>query len=99
MNQAIKLSSIVKAMAEQEWCVLQEEAAILNMKTGVYYGLNAVAARIWQLVQKPQPVNTILEVLLDEYEVEAKRCERDLLELIQSMASEELIEVSDETTS
>jgi hypothetical protein len=69
------------------------EVAILDLKAGVYYGLDAVGARIWSLIQEPRTVNEILNILLEEYEVEPERCERDLLVLLQRLAEEGLIEV------
>ena len=69
------------------------EVAILDLKAGVYYGLDAVGARIWSLIQKPRTVNEIRDILLEEYEVEPERCERDLLALLQRLADEGIIEV------
>jgi Coenzyme PQQ synthesis protein D (PqqD) len=69
------------------------EVAILDLKAGVYYGLDAVGARIWSLIQEPRNVNEIRDILLEEYEVEPERCERDLLVLLQRLADEGIIEV------
>jgi hypothetical protein len=77
---------------------LGEEAAILGLKAGMYYGLNALGVRIWSLVQELRPVSEIRDVLLREYDVEPDRCERDLLTLLQRLADEGLIEVKDETS-
>jgi len=72
---------------------LSGEVVILNLDSGVYYGLDLVGARIWDLIQAPKTVMEIRAVLLEEYEVEPERCERDLLVLLQSLATEGLIEV------
>ena len=37
-------------------CALGEESAILNMKNSVYYGMNAVGTRVWNLLQQPKTV-------------------------------------------
>jgi hypothetical protein len=52
-----------------------------------------VGARIWSLIQEPRTVNEIRNILLEEYEVEPERCERDLLVLLQRLADEGIIEV------
>ena len=69
------------------------EVAILDLKAGVYYGLDAVGARIWSLIQEPRTVNEIRDILLEEYDVEPERCERDLLVLLRRLADEGLVEV------
>jgi hypothetical protein len=85
--------STVVAAKDQVSSDLGGEVAILDLKAGVYYGLDAVGARIWSLIQEPRTVNEILNILLEEYEVEPERCERDLLVLLQRLADEGLIEV------
>ena len=88
--------STVVAAREQVSCDLSGEAAILNLKNGVYYGLDPVGARIWNLIQEPRTVDAVREALLAEYDVDPEPCERDLMTLLHKLMSEGLIEVSDE---
>ncbi len=74
-------------------CDLIDEAAILNLKDGIYYGLDPVGARIWNLIQTPRQVNEILETLLTEYDVTEEECQNDLLELLQELLNKELIKI------
>ena len=86
-------SSTVVAAKDQVSSDLGGEVAILDLKAGVYYGLDAVGARIWSLIQEPITVNEIRDILLEEYEVEPERCEHDLLALLRRLADEGLVEV------
>ncbi len=86
-------SSTVVAAKDQVSSDLGGEVAILDLKAGVYYGLDAVGARIWSLIQEPRTVNEIRDILLEEYDVEPERCERDLLALLRRLADEGLVEV------
>lgn len=88
----------VVATKDQVSSELGEDAVILNLKTGIYHGLDAVGARIWHLIQEPRTVNDILNTLLQEYEIEPERCERELVALLQKLADAELVKVSNETT-
>jgi hypothetical protein len=96
LARLVSKHSIVEAVKDQVSADLAGEAAILNLKSGVYYGLNEVGARIWQLMQEPRTVTTIRDTLLEEYEVEPDSCERDLLALLRDLAIAGLIEVRDE---
>lgn len=89
--------SRVVVAKEQISSDLDGEAVILNLKSGVYYGLNTVGASIWNLIQQPRTISEIQDALLAEYEVEPQQCDRDLLAMLQEMEAEGLIEVSDET--
>jgi len=76
-------------------CDLVDEPALLNLKTGIYYGLDPIGARIWKLIQTPQQLNDILETLLNEYEVEENRCQEDLIELIEQLIEKELVTIKE----
>jgi hypothetical protein len=93
MDESLRTNSIVVVAKEQVSCPLGAEAAVLNLKNSVYYGLDSVGARVWTLLQQPRSVGELRDTLLSEYEVEARRCEQDLLALLESMRSEGLIEV------
>ncbi len=99
MDANLSVRSIVVAAPEQVSCPLGEESAILNLKNTVYYGLNPVGARVWNLLQQARTVGELRDTLLDEYDVEAGRCETDLLELLEKMRSEGLIQVKSAATS
>ena|SRR2546422_2299993 len=77
--------------------VLDGEAVILGLEAGVYYGLDSVGTRIWELIGERGWVREILARLVDEYDVEPGRCERDLLGLLRELREQGLITVVDAT--
>ena len=91
---ALSAESVVKAAGGQMSCDLAGEAAILNMTTGVYYGLDPIGARIWKLVEEsPRTVADIRDVLLAEYEVTPEACEEAIVALMRQLAEHGLVEV------
>ena len=90
-------NSLVVAARDQVSCDLAGEVAILDMKSGIYYGLNALGARIWNLVQEPKIVSELCEIILEEYDVEADRCEHDILALLQELTAKGLVEIRNGT--
>ncbi len=93
MDHAFSENPIVVATKEQVSCDLGGESAILNLKNGVYYSLDPVGARVWNLLQEPRSVQEVCETLLGEYDVEPQRCESDLHALLEKLLGEGLIEV------
>ncbi|HKS82435.1 MAG TPA: PqqD family peptide modification chaperone [Candidatus Acidoferrales bacterium] len=93
METRLSVHSVVAASTKQVSCPLDDESAILNLKNSVYYGVNAVGTRVWNLLQQPRSVSELRDALLEEYDVEAERCEQDLLDLLEKMRVEGLIEV------
>ena len=93
MDAPLSLTSIVVATSEQVSCALGDEAAILNLKNSVYYGMDPVGSRIWNLLTQRRSVGDLRDILVREYDVESERCEQDLFALLEKMRSEGLIEV------
>ena len=90
----LTIESTVSAVPDQTSCELQGEAVILSLKGGIYYTLNPVGTRIWNLVQKPVQVREVRDTILREYKVDEGRCEDDLLTLLRDLEKEGLIEVA-----
>jgi hypothetical protein len=64
---------------------LDAEAVLLNLKSGVYYGLNTVGTRAWQLITEHHVLALVLDIMADEYDVDRAVLERDLLDLSQQL--------------
>ena len=91
--QKIDRESIVRVSKDQISSELAGEAAILNLKSGVYYGLDPVGARIWRLIQSPCKISQVIDGILQEYQVTPAQCETDVLQLVQRLSEEGLIEL------
>jgi hypothetical protein len=81
---------------EQVYSELQGEAVILDIKSGVYYGLNQVGASIWNLIQVPKTMHEIQAALLAEYDVEPETCKQEVLVLLQDLAAKGLIDITND---
>jgi len=74
-------------------CDLGGETAMLDMKEGIYYGLNEMGTIIWEYIQEPITMQEIVNKILYEYEVDEETCFSDLVELIDQMLENKLVEV------
>ncbi len=99
VNCPISNNAIVKASKKQVSCDLGGEAVILDLNKSLYYGLDPVGARIWNLLQKQTTVTSILDTMVEEYDVNRNRAERDLLALLEELRKKGLIEVQDGNSS
>ena len=73
---------------------LEGEAVILNLESGVYFGLNGVGTRIWALIQEHGSLRKVLEAMQQEYEVAPQELESDLLQLIEQLQTRGLVILS-----
>ena len=72
------------------------ETVILDLRNGVYYGLENAGARIWQLLKRPTSLGALRDALVEEYDVEPGRCESDLRSLLRRLLERGLIRVADD---
>jgi superfamily II helicase len=94
MGTELTLESRIKIDDEVLSQELQEEAILLNLKTGVYFGLDEVGRRIWQLLKEHEDLSKVMEALLVEYDVSEERCREDLLDLVRKMEEQGLVKVT-----
>ena len=72
---------------------LDDGAVILHLASGKYFGLNAVGARVWTLLDQPKPISDIQATIRAEYNVDAGRCDREVLALLSDLKQAGLVEV------
>ena len=73
---------------------LDNEAVLLDLKSGTYFGLNEVGARAWHLIVERGSLARVLDVLIDEYDAEREIVERDLLALAAQLVARKLASVT-----
>lgn len=69
------------------------EAVLLNIRTGVYFGMDPVGTRIWRILEKKKRLNEILDHMLQEFDVDRRTCEQDLLEFTARLEKHDLVSV------
>ncbi|HUY25976.1 MAG TPA: PqqD family peptide modification chaperone [Candidatus Binataceae bacterium] len=90
--------AVVVVADDQISCNLDGQAAILNLSSGTYYGLDEVGATVWELIANPRRVEEIRAALMESYDVDAAQCSHDLNVLLCELESHGLIRVSDGPT-
>jgi hypothetical protein len=90
----ITVDSIVSVATDQVSCELEGEAAILNLASGAYHGLDAVGLAVWNMIAQPIEVAKIVDNMMAQYDVDRARCERDVLELLAKLDTRGLIQIS-----
>jgi Coenzyme PQQ synthesis protein D (PqqD) len=93
MTARLSRESVVVVAKDQVSSDVGDESVILNMKNGSYYGLDPVGRRVWSMMQTSQRIAELHKAMLEEFDVEPARCERDLMELLEQLLKEGLIEL------
>ena len=87
----LTISSVVSIANNHLSCSLGEGIAILNINNRNRFSLDPVGKNIWQTMKKPITVNSIIESLMDEYNVPFEKCKKDTLHLLNELLKSGLI--------
>ena len=86
---------IISASPNQVSGVLNGETILLSSTTNLYYGLDPVGSRMWELIQQPRRLSALCSQLVSDFDVEPSVCERDVRELLGKMVEADLIKLED----
>lgn len=76
--------------------VIDGEAIIVNLTTGVYYSMDTVGGEIWQMIEQGLSVPRISALVMARYQVDEDRARTDVEALVGKLSAEDLIAPSDE---
>ena len=85
-------SSIVLSK-DQASCDLAGETAIVNLRSGVYFGLDPMGTHIWKLLREPVTFRDLCDALIDRYDVDGSRLESDMRAFLHELADHGLVDI------
>ena len=90
----ISESATVVAAPDVLSSAFAKDTVMLNLADGVYYGLDQVGTRVWDLIRQPVTVGYLRDTLVSEYDVDPQRCERDLRALLGELVAKGLVRIA-----
>ena len=72
---------------------LDQETVLMNIDAGAYYGLAGPAQIIWEKLKTPITFSTLVNRLVEEYEIAPEVCAADLQTFLAEMEREGLLRV------
>ena len=74
---------------------LDNETVLLNLDTGIYFGLDPVASDMWRAIQATGSLHDAYEAVCTEYDAEPAVLQADLLQLVAQMLAKGLLQTAD----
>ena len=90
---AVSLDTTMVVPEDVVFRELDGEVVILNLASGVYFGLDPVGTRIWSLLAESNPIARVIDLMRSEYDVDRAVLERDVLELAAELLDKGLVAV------
>ncbi|MDY6844625.1 MAG: lasso peptide biosynthesis PqqD family chaperone [Thermodesulfobacteriota bacterium] len=97
-KQKIESDTVVAQIKELVSSNLDGETVLMSVENGKYYGMDGIGSRIWELVASPRSISDVCNILIEEFEVDREKCERDVLDFLEDLRKQKLIKVINEKT-
>ena len=65
---------------------IAEQTILLNPKDWTYVHFNETAGRIWEALDEPRSVSSLVDVLIRDYAVDRSTCEREAAAFVRDMS-------------
>ncbi|HZR23164.1 MAG TPA: PqqD family protein [Vicinamibacterales bacterium] len=87
----VSLNTTLRVSDDVVFRELDGEAVILNVESGIYFGLDPVGTRMWQLIGSHPLLDSVLAELEHEYDAPREVLEGDLLGLVHELIAKGLL--------
>ena len=94
MSSAINLESGFVIPAPVMSRLVGDETILMDLATGIYFGLDGVGRRIWETIAEGRNLAEVAAVIAAEYEVDEVRAQEDVVEFIGELVDRGLLQAS-----
>ncbi len=68
-----------------------DETMMMDIDRGMYYALNPVSSRIWNLLEQPLSVGAICDRLVAEYDIEPSVCQQEVMNFLGQLLERKIV--------
>ena len=68
-----------------------DETVLLNLESGIYFGLDGVGKSIWEAVSEGKTLAETIDVIVAEYDVSEQQAQNDVLEFAANLVERGLL--------
>jgi hypothetical protein len=72
-----------------------DEMVVLDLESGRYFGLNPTGARMFELLKTCGEPDTVVRLLLEEYDASVEQLDQDLADLVRQLEEHGLVRRAD----
>jgi Coenzyme PQQ synthesis protein D (PqqD) len=87
MNLDTRLSIPSQVMSR----LVGDETVLLDLSSGIYFGLDGVGKRIWETVTEGRSLEETAKIITTEFEVEETRAQADVVEFAKDLVERGLL--------
>jgi hypothetical protein len=71
--------------------VLDGEAVLINLSNGMYYSIDGVGGRIWELIERGVCLDKVIQDVMSRYDVDEETANADVQTFVNELIAENLV--------
>ena len=94
VRDTLSAESSIVLSKDQASCDLAGETAIVNLRSGVYFGLDPMGTHVWKLLREAVTFRELCNALIDRYDVDGSQLESDMRAFLHELADHGLVDIT-----
>ena len=90
-TRLLRADSLIARSPDQLAGEIDDQCVLLDIASGHYVHFNVVGSRIWSLLETPTTAGSLVDRLVDEFDVDRAACERQVMEFLRDLLEHGLI--------
>ena len=92
----IQLDAILTRNADIFSGQIDDELVMVSIDSGSYYVLNSTALRIWELLETPNSIAGICDIMIEEYQINPEDLQSEVLKFVEILSEKQIIKIGQE---
>lgn len=84
-------NTILKRGEKHVFNEVDGELVMMNIETGEYVSMNPTGKVIWDLLEEEKPLQTVLDSLMDVFDVDSDTVQQDVIPFIEQLKEKEIL--------
>lgn len=91
---AVSFDMRVRVPEEVIFRELDGESVVLNIESGIYFGLDGVGTQLWQWLAESGSLQSVRVRMADTFDAPAEQLDADLIAFVEELTSKGLLAVA-----
>jgi hypothetical protein len=89
----LSMDTVVVRCSEAITREVDGELVMLDPRQSIYFALDSIGRRIWDLLEQPQQIDALCRILGEEFDAPAVTCRADVLAFLAQLADAHLVSI------
>lgn len=91
---AVSLETRIRIPDEVIFRELDGESVVLNIESGIYFGLDSVGTQLWQWLAESGSLQAVRARMLETFDAPAEQLDADLIAFVDALTSKQLLAIA-----